>query len=51
MMRYDVMKIEIFLEYFVNDRREKSRWTDRWYRRENIQKRRIDRWRHVSLKF
>ena len=28
------MKIEIFLEYFVNDRREKSRWTDRWHRRE-----------------
>ena len=23
-MRYDVMKIEIFLEYFVNDRGEKS---------------------------
>ena len=22
-MRYDVMKIEIFLEYFVNGRREK----------------------------
>ena len=37
------MKIEIFLEYFVNGRREKSRWTDRWHRREKIQKRRIDR--------
>ena len=51
MMRNDVMRIEIFLEYFVNDRREKVDGRIGDIDAKKNQKRRIDRWRHVSLEF